>query len=334
MTAGTPTHRGIQGPLTPSPLLVGGAPAPNVGDTGFVDPTRAMRTTFKGIATVVAPASLVTALLFYFGWSRSSAQASLMGLDDSLFGFSTRDYLLLSIDAMFWPLFVGATTVLGALAVHATVVRWEADLPAVDPIRRRLLHRGTTLLTAVGALALALGTLGVRRSESPGLFSDRAVSLYSPVCITVGIVAIGYALHIRRRYLRRAPRRPDGPELATVRLVAGSVIVLILLLSVFWNVSRYAQVKGYDLAVELERSLSTRPDVTVYSAKRLHLEAPVTETALAGEASAYLYRYAGLKLLFRSEHTYFLRPAGPAGVGVNVLVTESPDIRVEFAAPL
>lgn len=308
-----------------------GAPPGADGGASAIDATRALRTTLRGIATVVAPASLVTALLFYFGWSRSANQARVMGLDDTLFGFSTRDYLLFSIDAMFWPLFVGAVAVLAALAVHAALVTWAGESPVTDSERRRLLGRGAGLLGGAGIVLLVLGAIGVRRTAGLGIISLRLVSLYSSILVTLGIVALGYGLHLRRRFLRGAPRAAN-PELDTVRLVSGSVIVLILLLSLFWNVSQYAAVKGVDLAVALENNLLQQPDVTVYSAKRLHIEAPVTETKLPAENSAYLYRYTGLRLLFRSDRTYFLRPAdSDPRFAQNILVTESPEIRLEFA---
>ena len=68
-------------------------------------PARSMFATMRGLATVVAPTTLVTALLFYFGGRARAPRPDVMGLDDSLFGYSTRDYILRSVTTMFWPLF-------------------------------------------------------------------------------------------------------------------------------------------------------------------------------------------------------------------------------------
>ena len=70
------------------------------------------------LLSIVAPTTLVVALLYYFGWARTSAEAHALGLDDSLFGYSTQDYILRSISSMYWPLFVGAGAVLVGLFVH------------------------------------------------------------------------------------------------------------------------------------------------------------------------------------------------------------------------
>ena len=50
--------------------------------------------------------TLVTAVMFYFGWRRSDVQAREMSIDVSLFGFSSQDYVLRSISALYLPLLV------------------------------------------------------------------------------------------------------------------------------------------------------------------------------------------------------------------------------------
>jgi hypothetical protein len=43
------------------------------------------------VSLVVAPTTLVTALLYYFGWSSTGAEARNFGLEQSLLGLSTTD---------------------------------------------------------------------------------------------------------------------------------------------------------------------------------------------------------------------------------------------------
>ncbi len=283
------------------------------------DPVRPLRAALKGVATVVAPTTIATSLVFYFGWARTATQAEVLGLHDSLLGYSTQDYVLRSIDPMFWPLFVGVLTVLAALAAHARIVSWTGDGSVLRFVR---------LVVAAGALGgvcLGLGSIGARVQEP-----SRLVSLASPLCVTAGIVLVGYALHLRARFLVAAPASA-APELRELRLIASSLMFLLLMLSLFWSVARFAQIKGIDLAVQLEETLAFRPDVSVYSARRLHLPAPVTETDLGDDGSAYRYRYTGLKLLFRSEGRVFLRPTDDGGAGVNVVIVDADDLRFEFA---
>jgi hypothetical protein len=46
---------------------------------------------------LLANATVLTALLVYFGWRRAETQANRMGFAESLLGMSTQDYLLRSI---------------------------------------------------------------------------------------------------------------------------------------------------------------------------------------------------------------------------------------------
>lgn len=75
-----------------------------------------------------------------------------------------------------------------------------------------------------------------------------------------------------------------------------------------------------------------RPDVTVYSAKRLHLEGPtIRETVLGGPDAAYRFRYSGLRLVVRSGGKWLLLPAGwTPGNREAALLPDTDDLRVEF----
>ena len=95
----------------------------------------------------MAPTSAVTALLYYFGWARTSVQAQQMGLDDSLLGYSTQDYLLRSLTSMTIPLVVALVATVVGLLLHTVVVRWLAegskpDGPGMADRRAQVLLRG------------------------------------------------------------------------------------------------------------------------------------------------------------------------------------------------
>ena len=69
------------------------------------------------LTKVGPPLTVVTALLIYFGWARADAQSKAMGVDVSMFGYSTQDYVLRSISTLYLPLLVIAGLGLGWLAV-------------------------------------------------------------------------------------------------------------------------------------------------------------------------------------------------------------------------
>ena len=55
------------------------------------------------VTSIGSPIALATALLFYFGWVRSEEQAQAFGADASVFAMSTNDYLLRSVNILFFP---------------------------------------------------------------------------------------------------------------------------------------------------------------------------------------------------------------------------------------
>ncbi|HEY2209483.1 MAG TPA: hypothetical protein VGH26_09350, partial [Gaiellaceae bacterium] len=67
------------------------------------------------IVAVVAPVTLITALAYYFGYRRESAFAGYFGIDPSALGFTTNDYVLRSVDALFVPITVVLLVVFAAL---------------------------------------------------------------------------------------------------------------------------------------------------------------------------------------------------------------------------
>jgi len=299
-------------------------------DGAPIDATRSLRATFKGISSVVAPTSAVTALLYYFGWTRTSVQAAQLGLDESVLGYTTQDYLLRSMSSMLAPLVIGLLAMLAALAFHAGLMAWvrRVALPA-DPAHlgrggHRLLGRIVAGIAALGLALLVLGFLGTQKHRP-----SQTLYVAAPVGVTVGIVLLVYAANLYRKLLAARHPRAATPAFEGYGALVTTSIVMLLLVSLFWNVSHYAEFKGHGLAATVEARMPGQPDVVIYSAKRLYLQAPVVETRLEPENAAYNYAYTGLKLLFRSDHKYFLRPSATRS-RVNIVIPDGLDIRLEL----
>lgn len=173
------------------------------------DPTSSLRATFRGISSIVAPTSAVTALLYYFGWTRTSVEATQLGLDDSLLGYSTSDYLLRSMSSMLAPLVIVLVVTLAGFAFHASVGGWARRLSppgedsAADETGRRPLGRLVASIAGVGLVLLALGIVGSQlRHPTPNLY------VASPVGVTVGIAMLIYAAYFIAASSPRATPRP------------------------------------------------------------------------------------------------------------------------------
>lgn len=290
-----------------------------LSDASTDDSTRSLRATFRGIGAVVAPTSALTAVLYYFGWTRTNVQAERLGLDDSLLGYSTQDYLLRSMSSMLAPFVVAVVAVLVGLVLHAGVMAW-----ALRQDQRRI-GRLATSVALLGLLLFVMGVIGTQVREP-----DAQVYVGAPVCVTVGIVLLAYAGNLWRRFLVDHHNETlIAAELSRYSIPVTASIVMLLILSMFWTVSHYALIKGRSLAATVEASVPSRPDVIIYSEKRLYLQPPVIETRLDPSNAAYNYAYSGLKLLFRSDEKYFLRPSDPTS-RVNIVVPDGLDIRLEL----
>src|SRR5919106_2211839 len=80
------------------------------------------------ITTFVAPTTLVGALVFYFGWTRTRAWWLYFGVDPSVLGFSNQDYVLRSVNALFPALLVAASAAAGVAWAGRRAGRLVADI--------------------------------------------------------------------------------------------------------------------------------------------------------------------------------------------------------------
>ena len=287
-------------------------------------PVRSLRSTVRGLLSIVAPTTLVVALLYYFGWARTAAEAHALGLDDSLFGYSSQDYVLRSVSSMYWPLFIGTVALLVGLMVHGLITAWLGD----DTSNRDSVRAARVLAAAIGALGLALLVVGAigANIEHP----SRLTSIGAPLAVTVSIVLLAYAAHLVGRWGTGLGTDALTREARSLAQLGWSLVIVLVFLSLFWTVSHYAGVRGVDLAVEANKAIPFQPSVTIYSAKRLYLEQPVVETQLADPEAEYRYRYTGLKLLFRADDELFLRPSDQRDPR-NIVIAQSPGVRFEYS---
>ncbi|MGI8776550.1 MAG: hypothetical protein ACR2LJ_04005 [Acidimicrobiales bacterium] len=279
--------------------------------------------TVQSLGAVVGPTALITALLYYFGWAKTEAFAQYFGLDVSLFGLSTQDYVLQSIHSVFLPL--GEALIAGLLLLWAhQVISRQLELRPDRP-----LWRWAAGLTAVtGVLLFVIGLVW-----NANLYRSNAVRVLTPLTLMLGVGLFSYAVLVDRR--RRQAGRPSPPSMAgPARLPGLSVILVSMLIAVglVWVVAEYADVKGQQEARFVVDQMQFQPGVVVYSPKRLHIEAPgVGETRFPEPESAYGFRYDGLKLLFHSDGRYFLVPASwtPSG-GTTIVLRDDDSLRLEF----
>jgi hypothetical protein len=282
----------------------------------------AVRRTLRVFGSVVAPATLLTSLLYYFGWTVTHASSAYLGIDESVLGFSTQDYLLRSVNAVYWPLSVGLIASALALRGHITVMR-----AITKPHHRQRVAVLTVALAVAGIGSVTYGALALHYGwVSAGDFS------IAPLCLTVGVALFAYTMFIHER-AGTGRAQPVSSATGSGSLAAVAVALLIAV-GLFWQVADWATAVGVGRTRDLVARLDAQPRVTVYSAKQLDLAGVggVTETTLSGADNAYHYQYDGLRLLFRSGGRYLLlSDQWNRADGRTILIADAPDLRFEFA---
>lgn len=272
--------------------------------------------------SIIAPATLLSTLLFYFGYVSSRAQYNYFGVDVNTIGLSTQDYVMRSPQPLLVPLLV--LTLLGAalLAAHSRFRRRASAHPAAPRLARRMVVAGLAGLGVGVSLLFAYAGIG----DWP------YYPLVAPLALGAGASLTAYGISTLRFLDRRAGR----PGQAGAFAGPGAMILLWLAVaaSVFWATATVAQWSGLGLAKEQARQLGQLPSVIVDSQSRLFLPAGagVVERDLTGDPKdqGYRYRYHNLRLLIQGEDRMFLVPRRWNATNTTLVVPLDASVRVQF----
>jgi hypothetical protein len=292
------------------PAADGAADAPDAtgGQVG-TEKARPPLDLMRFITSIGSPIALATSLLFYFGWVRSEEQARAFGADASVFAMSTQDYVLRSVNVLFFPVVLMLLAALLLLRVDRALRAGVAGRRWMEPLARTL-QWSWALFLPLGFVLYAVA----------GRFGD--VSL--PLWVALSIVAPAYGTVLRR--LAAGERRQLSG-------VAVGLLVALVTVLLFWQTERLASLGGEALAQDIKDNIGDRlTRVELFSVADLRIEGPgVTATTLGGKEGEYSHRYSGLYLLQRSGEKYFLLTDGwNAGKGRLVVLPDNSGIRVEF----
>lgn len=268
--------------------------------------------------------TLITALAYYFGYRREEAFAGFFGIDQSALGFTTNDYVLRSVDALFVPVTVVLLIAFGAMFLHALAPHLpdRVDLVPIATVA------GLCSL-AVGIALLAGGPLAHRYGYLQAL---------GPA---VGVALLLYALAHKRSVSRRA---------LSAAAFVGTAVVLV---SLFWATAEYADTRGRDDAKQLARDITVDPSITIFSKQNLDINPLAAGGGVQqypkpkpGDCAsirvqrlrtgAYPFVYSGLTLLIRSGGNYFLTPTpvdpGPWDPTIDsvFVIPDNGNVRVEL----
>ena len=227
----------------------------------------AQQRALKAIGTIVAPAALVTALMYLFGLLHAYWFFTRFGVDYTLMGLTTEDYLVRSADGLFVPLVVVSAVGLAGL--------WTSrSLPATLTQRARGVPRRVVVVAAsvVAAVLLAVAVTGI---VAPALFTG---SVAVPGLSLVAAVLVLTALS--------RPRGDGAGGPGAVVVAEWVAIFLLVSTGLYWAVTDYSASVGTERADQLIAALPYWPDAVVYSEKSLNVVLPgstrVTATMRTG----------------------------------------------------
>jgi hypothetical protein len=257
-------------------------------------------------ASIVTPVTLITALLFYFGYVSARSQYEYFGIDVDTVGLSTQDYVMRSPQPLLVPLLVLTLLAAAGLLLH-NAIQPRASLVAIRHVR----------LAAIAFLAL--GLLGLFLYPVLGGLAYYAVVV--PLVIGLAAAGLAYLSYLTTRL------HSHRPQAALI-----SLLTIVSLICAFWATATTAQYSGRGLAKSAARQLNRLPVVILDTKERLHLRSPgVEETALQpGAGRTFNYRYRGMRLLIVGQNRLFLVPHQWNASDTTLVVALDESIRVQF----
>jgi hypothetical protein len=271
----------------------------------------------RAIGSVVAPVTLITAVMFYFGVQHAHWYFHYFGVNHTIMGLTTQDYLIRSADGLFVPL----TGLAGAILLSLWTIRLAtARLPER---RKQAAQRAGAVASAVlGAFALIVAVIGDRTSALPGL------------CLSAGVLLMALASNLH--WLVKGEERSRLP--GWIGLSEWGALFIVVSIGLFWSVTNYSAAVGEERAYSTALKLTSQPEAFLYSRDRLSIPASSAREMVCsqpeGSGDSYRYRYDGLNLVFATADQYMFLPSDwPAGGGIAIVLPRTDPVRLEFLRP-
>jgi hypothetical protein len=287
------------------------------------DPAAAGLRRLRLAVTVLGPITIVTALLYYYGYVTTYAEYAYFGVNVDLLGYSSADYVLRSGASLFAPL-LGLLVLVGlGYWAHVSLAGW--DLQTTHPRRARILF--WVAITA-GAALLFRAALGI----VDGNLSARELIGTTPAALGLGTLLALYSFRFRRA---RQPASGPGQNSIAFSTVAWVIGWCFVIASLFWLVNSFASAYGRGIGQDIQKRLIDQPEVILHTSSRLFVEAEgldppgiLCESSI--DSKEYPYRYINLRLLATSGDFYFLVPVTWTQDRGIVIIVKKSDVSLQL----
>lgn len=297
-------------------------------DSADFEAAAALPQVLKAVGAIVAPTTLLTALLFHFGLMYAIGYFHYLGVNWTVLGLPTQDYLILSVSSGIVPLVYAAGVMLLALWLY------QLPLDTLATRAQRIVLRVLMPFTAVAGLFLL--TVAMVDVWYPILGTNLPLEARG-LSLSIGVLLLAYAARLRRTLTARQ-RSGQLPRRLPIGLIVAKwgAVFIVFSVGLFWAVSSYAINAGETEARGLAADLSCENNVALYSEKSLNLHASgVQEMPDPNSNTAYGFRYDGLKLVPQSGNMYLFLPTNwTHEKGAAILLPRSEKLRLEFSQPV
>ena len=268
---------------------------------------------FTAATKVVAPATFLTALLYYFGWIREGAVFGYFGVDQSTLGFSTTDYLLRSAEIAFRPLTWLFAVAAAILTVYLLLRAQLSRSPRKACLVVSLTLAALGVFLSIDGIAVVFGYADLPRD-----------AIRAPITFGLGVTILECGLSLI------LTSRPSVEVIGRRGLSA-----LLVGVAIFWATTLYAQQLGGAVARRIGANPTSAAGVVVYSSRDLNITGPGVLASIGVASSGYKYRYCGLRLFIHGAGRWLLFPEGynhAAGDAVIVIPDDS-TTRIDVSPP-
>jgi hypothetical protein len=266
-----------------------GGDGPPSRETPAPDPAKSSgKSILEYVTTVGGFTAVLSALLLYFGYTRTATLYGYFGLPIGVLDLSTTDYLLRSAEVIFRP-------TIWATAGLALLVGFIYAFRRVESRGLRNVLRGAL---AVIALIAAIAAVA-------GLF-EKIPASWAAFLLAVSGGCVIFAYDLARE------EKPLNPPVGVL-----AIGILLIVAAAFWSMNLYAYHVGVTKADCYAQNSCTLPDAVIYSKDYVALPGGQEQPGKQRQPWGYVFSGGGggdaegggvFKVLAYANHRWFLLP--------------------------
>jgi hypothetical protein len=213
------------------------------------------------VGLFIAPTTVITAVCYFYGYVATRKYFSYFGIDIDAVGFTSSDYVMRSVRALFVPVVAGLVTYVALLWAGAYLRR---IVQSGRQTRTRTLGWGAA---AVGAAGTAWAIVSLTRPQ----WALVHVDALTPISLGLGAALLGVGL-----WMLTSSEAPAVPGLlAAARRASLMVAAGAIVLALFWITAIFAAAYGEDQArITTVRLWSQENSVVLDADASLYLPVP------------------------------------------------------------